>query len=200
MLRACLLSLSLLTALVVPPALAQQAPAAPKTATAKAQPQSPAEQLENFYDRLADTKEASDADPFVSAIEGLWQLKGGDTAWLLGSRAQFMLERGQNDKALGLLDSLIDVAPDFAEAYYKRATLYIAQSQFVHAMLDLRETLKREPRHFRAWATLGRILEQNDYDFMALNAYRRALAVNPHMGDIKSRADHLAAVLRGQVL
>jgi Flp pilus assembly protein TadD len=53
-----------------------------------------------------------------------------------------------------------------------------------HSVADIREVLLREPRHFGALSGLGLILQEIGDDKHALEAYRRALAVDPHLENI----------------
>ena len=48
------------------------------------------------------------------------------------------------------------------------------------ALLDIREVLRREPRHFGALAGLGLIREELGQHRAALEAFRAALAIHPH--------------------
>ena len=47
------------------------------------------------------------------------------------------------------------VKPDYVEAWNRRATIYYMKKDYGHALADIREVLKREPRHFGALAGLG---------------------------------------------
>jgi len=48
-------------------------------------------------------------------------------------------------------------------------------------MQDIQQVLVREPRHFGALAGLGMIMQEVGDDKRALEAFRRALAVNPYL-------------------
>jgi Flp pilus assembly protein TadD len=65
-------------------------------------------------------------------------------------------------------------------------------------MADIREVLSREPRHFGALAGLGMILEELGDDKQALEAYRKALAVNPHMRRIPDLVKTLTEKVEGR--
>ena len=76
---------------------------------------------------------------------------------------------------------MIELKPDYTEAWNRRATLYFLQKDYGHALADIREVLAREPRHFGALSGLGLILQEIGDDKHALEAYRRALAIDPHL-------------------
>jgi len=48
-----------------------------------------------------------------------------------------------------------------------------------------------EPRHFGALSGLGLIAQARNDDLAALEAFERALAVNPHMPQIQTAVDAL---------
>ena len=66
------------------------------------------------------------------------------------------------------------------------------------AMADIQEVLNREPRHFGALAGLGMILEEVGENKQALEAYRKALAVNPHMQKIPEQVKALSEKVEGR--
>ena len=56
------------------------------------------------------------------------------------------------------LTRLLRRAPDFAEAWHKRATLYYLLGRDEECLRDIRRTLELEPRHFAAMLHFGEIL------------------------------------------
>ena len=69
------------------------------------------------------------------------------------------------------------------------------KKDYGHALADIREVLTREPRHFGALSGLGLILQEIGDDKHALEAYRRALAIDPHLEHI----DDVVKTLREKV-
>ncbi len=74
------------------------------------------------------------------------------------TRVRTATEGKDFDLAIKLLTAIIDIKPDYIEAWNRRATLYFHKRDYTSAMSDLRNVLTREPRHFGAWAGLGMIL------------------------------------------
>ena len=58
--------------------------------------------------------------------------------------------------------------------------------------------LAREPRHFGALSGLGIILQELGDEKRALEAYRRALAIHPHIERIPDLAKKLAEKVDGR--
>ena len=102
--------------------------------------------------------------------------------------------------ALKLLNSVIEIKPDFVEAWNRRATVYYVQKDFGRALADIREVLAREPRHFGALSGLGIILQEIGDDRHALDAFRRALAIHPHLERVPEMVKKLSDKVDGRDL
>lgn len=139
--------------------------------------------LGELYVQLAKAKDAEEAAPIITNIETLWRATGSPTVDLLIGRA----ERFTNDKDLGLaleiLDATVAIAPEEAEAWYLRAKVQYAESKYDLALADLNRALERDPKHYRALEQLGLAYDALGKKPEALEAYRKALAINPFLSD-----------------
>jgi tetratricopeptide (TPR) repeat protein len=98
--------------------------------------------------------------------------------------------------ALTDFTKVIEIAPDFAEGWNKRATVLWLVGDPEGSLADVNQTLSLEPRHFGALAGLGHIYTDLDREEDALSAYERALAVNPHMPGVIDRVEQLKQRLK----
>jgi tetratricopeptide (TPR) repeat protein len=121
-----------------------------------------------------------------------------DTANLLMTRVRTAVEAKDIDLAIKLLDSIIKIKPNYIEGWNRRATLYYMQHDYGRALEDIRQVLKREPRHFGALAGLGMILQDIGDDKQALEVYRRALAVYPKLQRIPDLVKTLQEKVEGR--
>jgi len=64
-------------------------------------------------------------------------------------------------------------------------------------MADLYNALRLQPRHFGALSGLGIILESLENEDGALDAYRAALDVHPHLEGAKAGVERLAERVAG---
>src|SRR5713101_6145668 len=102
------------------------------------------------------------------------------------------------DLAIRLLTAVIDIRPDFTEAWNRRATVYYTKKDFGRSLADIHEVLAREPRHFGALSGLGIILQELGDDKHALDAFRRALAIHPHLERLPDLVKKLSEKVDGR--
>ena len=149
--------------------------------------------LDELFTRLGSTDAPAAAKAYEAEIQKRFHQSGSDTADLLLSWAIEAMNGDDNALALDVLDQLVLLKPDFAEAWNKRATVYFAMKDFGGSLSDIRRTLALEPRHFGALSGLAIILEDLGHEDEALSAYRRALELNPQMDSVREALQKLEA-------
>lgn len=154
--------------------------------------------LDDLFKRLGEAKDATEANGIASLIERRWSRSGSDTADLLLSRAGEAMKAQDQPLAIELLDRVLTLKPDWAEAWNRRATAFFLLDDPASSMADIRQVLTREPRHFAAWAGLGHIYMAGGDKRRALDAYKRALAIHPHIGKLKSVVERLEPEIEGR--
>ncbi|MES1201528.1 MAG: tetratricopeptide repeat protein [Pseudomonadota bacterium] len=137
-------------------------------------------ELDALFSQLKDAPDGASASAIESRIWTRWAESGSATVDVLLERAQAAETAGDGDLALRFLDQASALAPDFAEPWNRRASLAYDAKDYNGAIAAIQETLKREPRHFGALAGLGLIYEELGQNRAALNAFRAALAIDPH--------------------
>jgi tetratricopeptide (TPR) repeat protein len=85
------------------------------------------------------------------------------------------------DLAETRLTRLLRRAPDFAEAWHKRAALYYMLGRDSECLDDIRRTLELEPRHFGAMMHFAEILRSMDARTEARFAVHAARSIHPHL-------------------
>ena len=189
--------------LLTAPALAQEAPVGdlehtPETVQPEAEaPKTPAERLEELFVALQDS-EAEDPERLAARISELWSHSGSDSIDYLLTRGRAAMAEEDFDKAIELLDSVVDLEPDFAEGWNARATAHFLQDDYWSSVEDIQKVLELEPRHFGALSGLGIILERIGAEKSALAAHRAALAVNPHIAGSRDAVTRLAPKVDGR--
>jgi tetratricopeptide (TPR) repeat protein len=146
--------------------------------------------------KIAPTEESAKA--IEGQIWAVWMISGSDTCNLLMARVKAAAEVKDYDLAIKLLDAVIAINPDYVEAWNERATVYYAKNDYGHAIADLGEVLAREPRHFGALSGLGLMLQEIGDDKDALEAYRKALAIDPHLERVPDAVRELTEKVEGR--
>jgi tetratricopeptide (TPR) repeat protein len=154
--------------------------------------------LAGLYDELGKAHDAHDASPITETIEELWLLSGSDTVDLLMARADRFIKESELDLALEILDATVELAPDDAEAWHRRATVHYLQKDYELALADLRHALDIDPKHYNAINDRGVVLQALGAKKEALQAYRKALEVNPFLDDARQAVESLSREVEGQ--
>jgi tetratricopeptide (TPR) repeat protein len=157
-----------------------------------------AKNLDLLFDALKIAPDETTAKAIEDRIWALWVVSGSDTTNLLMARSKVAMEKQDLDLALRLLDSVVEIRPDYVEAWNRRATIFFLKKDYGRSIADIRQVLVREPRHFGALAGLGTILQDLGEDAPALDAFRRALAVHPNLKGIPERVKTLTEKVEGR--
>lgn len=124
-------------------------------------------------------------------IQRLWSQSGSPAMDLLLRRGADAMEAEDYGAAVGHLSALIDLAPDFAEAWNARATAYFYMDEYSLSLADIERTLALNPRHFGALEGLAAIFEAMEQPELALKATRAALAINPNRPSLQEAEKRL---------
>ncbi len=154
--------------------------------------------LEFLFGALKAAPDDASARAVEARIWALWLQTPSDTASLLMARAKAAMDARQMDVAIKLLDATIKLRPDYVEAWNRRATVFYLKNDYGHSLADIQQVLAREPRHFGALAGLGMIMQELGDDKHALEAFRKALAVNPHLEKVPDLVKTLTEKVEGR--
>ena len=155
---------------------------------------------DEMFQKLHDAPSESEANDAAQDIWAAWMESGSPTVDMIMERAVDAQTVGEFDTARALYDRAIMIEPDYAEAWSRRASLFLNDENFPEALRDLNEALRLEPRHFGAWAGLGIMMETMGAEKEALAAYRQALEIYPLMTQALQAEKRLAKQAEGQGL
>jgi tetratricopeptide (TPR) repeat protein len=158
----------------------------------------PTYSLDTLFSALKIAPDETSAKAIENRIWAVWVESGSDTCDLLMTRVKDAIEEKDYDLSIRLLDSIIAVRPGYVEAWNQRATVYYLKDDYAHAIADIAEVLAREPRQFGALAGLGLMLQDIGDDKDALEAYRRALVIDPHLENIPDVVKTLTEKVEGR--
>ena len=157
--------------------------------------------LPKLFENLKSATDAKTAQVTASDIWRIWSEKPDDkrVAELLRQGIEQM-NAGQLRKAEKLFTLVINAAPDFAEAWNKRATVYFLMGAYDLSKKDIAQTIAREPQHFGAWSGLGLVETHIGNYGAALKAYEKAATIHPFLEGYENMVEKLRKLAQGTPL
>lgn len=156
------------------------------------------ERLKTLFGRLNKTTSLEEARALESTIWEIWlEVTDPETRRTL-QRGIVQMNSGNLKGALKSFAAVTESAPNFAEGWNKRATVYYLLADFDNSVKDIAKTLKLEPRHFGALSGLGLINIAVGRPEAAIKAYEQALAVHPHLVGVRASVKQLRQMLEGE--
>jgi tetratricopeptide (TPR) repeat protein len=154
--------------------------------------------LDFLFGALKVAPDEASAKNIEDRIWALWLASGSDTCNLLMTRVKKAVDAEDYSLAIRLLDAVIEIRPQYVEAWNRRATVFFLKRDYGSALADLGQVLSREPRHFGALAGLGAIMMDVGNEKAALEAYRRALEIDPHLKGVADKVKTLTDKVQGR--
>lgn len=154
--------------------------------------------LDELFAKLPENAKVPAGERIEQEILRRFNRSGSATADLLMNWATESIEEKNYTLALDVLDQIIVIKPDFAEAWNKRATVYFMIDNYAASLTDIRETLELEPRHFGALAGFGMILRAMDRKEEAIKVLKRALEINPRLDKVQESLEQLEKEAGGE--
>lgn len=135
--------------------------------------------LPQLFSDLKLSASEDDAEVVEKKIWEIWASHKVPRIDLLMDRGIKLLNNNNLNEALAVFNLIVDEAPDFSEAWNKRATIFFLMGDFEKSMQDIQNTLALEPRHFGAISGLGLIFNTLERPEHALKAFRRVQEIYP---------------------
>jgi tetratricopeptide (TPR) repeat protein len=157
-----------------------------------------AERIDTLLESLKTETDPDAAGEMENAILALWLESESDTVDLLMQWTLKAMEEKQYPRALDFLDRIILLEPAYVEGWNKRATVYFLMDDYGQSIADIGKVLELEPRHFGALSGLGIMMRSIGDDDRAIAAFREALAIDPHLKNIREELDSLEAETAGE--
>ena len=154
--------------------------------------------LDNLMARLQRATSQEQAKAIENTILQLWLRNYSPSVEVLMKQAIKAMNDEQFAPALTLLDTVIELAPDYAEAWNKRATAYFYERDYERSLADIEQVLQLEPRHFGALTGRGLVEQARGKKKEALNAFREALEIHPFLDGAKSGVKALRKEVEGE--
>ena len=111
-----------------------------------------------------------------------------------------LMSQGKLEKSYKVFSTIINVAPNWAEGWNKRATVLYLMGRYQDSLNDIDEVLKRESRHFGALS--GQALVQiklKNYE-KAIKSYQAAQKIYPSMGSAEIMIPQLQELIKQEAI
>ena len=128
-------------------------------------------------------------------IRELWQRQGTAGQQESLRRIFRLVDQSRMEDAITAATQLIEVNPEFSEAYSQRAIAFCALGDYEAALVDCREALQFNRYHFPAAIGLAHCCMQIDEASGALAGYRLALNINPDLDSVRRQVSRLERML-----
>ena len=135
--------------------------------------------LNSLFDELFLSNDNMQANSILADIWNIWSIAENVEAQKIFDEGNKMMDRGSLEEAIALFTQVIDLKPDFAEGWNKRATVLFLKGELEASILDIQKTLELEPRHFGALDGLAEIYLIQDDLLGAAATYKRILEIIP---------------------
>ncbi|MEO1925850.1 MAG: tetratricopeptide repeat protein [Gammaproteobacteria bacterium] len=155
--------------------------------------------LDGLFSRLTTTKNGGMAQLISEDIWNIWSRLDNQEVSELFRHGESAMNRGDFQAALKDFNKVIEIAPDFAEGWNKRATVYYQAGNYQASLEDIIETLKLEPRHFGAITGRGLCYMKLDKWQLALTSFEQALVINPWLQRVSENIKSLKRMLKQAV-
>ena len=155
-------------------------------------------ELADLFLELKTAKSLEDGEVISSKIWQIWTTHDSDHT--LSKQMQMgidLMQSGQLKAAKAVFSYIIKQDNKFAEAWNKRATVLFFMGDFEKSKIDIAQTLALESNHFGALAGLGMVEVHLGNPKAALEAYKSAASINPHLLDVKKAIIRLEEELKG---
>lgn len=119
------------------------------------------------------------------ALWTIWFRASSPACNLLLTKAVEAIHACDFETAERILDRILILDADFAEAVNQRAVMLFLTGRYESSIMACHRTLALNPHHFGAAAGLGHNHAQRGQYLAAMAAYRRALRIHPRMEGVR---------------
>lgn len=137
----------------------------------------------------------SDNDVADMATASLWNLWFRADSEENNTELQKATRIRDREKALECMTTLINKAPEFAEALNQRAIIYFRMKQYEDSIADCQRALDLNPWHFGAQVGMAQSFMKMKKHRSALKAFRNTLKIHPRMEGVADAIRTLEKVL-----
>jgi tetratricopeptide (TPR) repeat protein len=141
------------------------------------------EQLDILFAQLKQARSYSEGRDIADQIWWIWTAPQNDEISAKMREAMSYRSAYDLEKAKTILEQMTEDYPDYAESWNQLATLSYMEGEFEQSLIQIAETLAREPRHFGALAGRCLVYLKLDDRERALQSIIEALEIHPYLSE-----------------
>ncbi len=129
------------------------------------------------------------------AVWGIWMRTDDPAADPMFQTGIQLLIEDEPEQALEKFNQVIELRPDFAEAWNRRGDAYQFMGDEERALSDYEHVMRLNPYHFGTLESCGQIWLERRNSRKAAEYFRRALEINPNLRNVVEILRRLEEVL-----
>lgn len=156
--------------------------------------------LDALFERLQRDVNSAEIQHLETQIWAIWIDSGREDVNALMTKGIEAMGVRDLSMALDIFDQIVEMAPEFAEGWNKRATVHYLKNNLSESVQDIQRTLDLEPRHFGALSGMGLIFMRIGDEAGALQAYQEVVKIHPRSPSARFHIQVLRTKLRDQMI
>lgn len=161
-----------------------------------------ADNIEKKLDELFNELKNNNVSSSYEIEQKIWKLwsthPNNDKLTIMLAEGSDLVNEQKFDKAINVFNKVIELDPEWAEAWNKRATLLYMVGEFKKSQEDIDKVLELEQRHFGALAGQGLVnMKLENYE-KAIMSYEKAQKIYPNMKSPKIMIKKIKELIKKQ--
>ena len=115
------------------------------------------------------------------ALWSIWFRSDDESVRAMMQKGTNHIKKQQYGEAIQVFSEVIRIAANFAEGYNQRAIAYFMSDELSKSIEDCKKTVELNPFHFGALAGMGQCYLKLGDLAAAMDAFQRALEINPNL-------------------
>ena len=151
--------------------------------------------LDSLFKKLYESDDITLQNQIVGEIWIEWMKIDNSDAQIIMDNIPNYFKSQKYNEAISALSFVIELEPNFSEAYNKRATFYFIMGEYEKSIKDIKITLTLEPRHFGALDGLSRILISYGNYNQAMQVFNKMKQLMPNDVTLDMKIDRLNSLI-----
>ena len=157
--------------------------------------------LDQLFDQLKNSNNVSKALEIEIKIWNIWSTHPTQKELTQSlANGSDLMSQGKLEKSYKVFSTIINVAPNWAEGWNKRATVLYLMGRYQDSLIDIDEVLKRENRHFGALSGQGLVHTKLKNYEKAIKSYQAVQKIYPSIRAAKVMIPQLRKLIKDEAI